>query len=457
MLCSVTTSERNPPDGTPEVARATLGDEHVARVFRALADEHCAKRAQLERDLVWRSIAGRARDRELSLRPWFWRLALPLAVACCVAGAVIVWTHRPSLEYELAGAATVHEGEIRAGRSGATLSFSDGSAIHARGQSLLSVSVVGQRAVITRLLRGTLNVAVERDEVADWRFLAGPYEVRVVGTRFDVAWEPESSLLTVEMFEGAVRVTGPGKFDRTLRAGETLRRSGIEPELMRDSARDGPATLPSRDLEGELSLPDLAPSRLDPPVQLNAPRPARRAGAEEAPKAATPDPRELLEARVPPEDDWPLLVARGKFAEVVEAAEREGEDDVLKRHEVSDLRALAQAARYTGKTLLALRAWTAVRDRFKGNAAALQAAFFLGRIYDELDHPVPARDWLDTYLAEAPDGVYASEALGRRLSLAKRLGAHADAERLARQYLERFPSGAYGRTARGLLSERAGH
>lgn len=455
----------------PEVARATVGDEHVARVFRALADEHCKKRALLERDLVWKSIAGRARDREFSQRTWFWKIGLPVAAALCVAFAVIGWSYRPMLQYELAGASSVQEGEIRAGRAGATLSFSDGSAIHAKELSVLSVSVVGQRAVLTRLLRGALHVSVERDEVADWRFLAGPYEVRVVGTRFDMAWEPEASLLAVEMFEGNVRVSGPGKFERTLRAGESLQRSGLDAEPAREPA----AAVPEQSARGELSSelsPELLPeastelspklsardlAALNAKVQLVAPRQPRRAAAESLAKAASSLPSDQLEARVPPEDDWPLLVARGKFAEVVEAAEREGEDAVLAEHEVSDLRALAQAARYTGKTLLALRSWTAVRDRFAGNAAALQAAFFLGRIYDELDHPVPARDWLDTYLAEAPDGIYASEALGRRLSLAKRLGAHADAERLARKYLQRFPSGAYGRTARGLLSERRDH
>ena len=147
-------------------------------------------------------------------------------------------------------------------------------------------------------------------------------------------------------------------------------------------------------------------------------------------------------------------MSRGRFAEVVEGAEREGEQSALVSHEVADLKALAQAARYTGKTSLALRTWTGIRDRFRGHPEAQQAAFFLGRIYDELDEGGPARKWLDTYLAEAPSGVYASEALGRRLGLAKRLGQHAEAERLARRYLETFPTGAYAENARATIADK---
>lgn len=420
-----------------------MDDEQVARVFRALANEHCAKRASLERDLTWRAIAERAREREQRRAALAWRYAFPAAVAICVVCAVLGLTYRPMLEYEIVGAAMAADGEIRAGLNGASLLFSDGSSIRAKPHSLLSLSIVGQQAVLARLFRGALDVTVRRDENADWRFLAGPYEVRVVGTRFHLTWNSESAELVVKMHEGSARITGPGKFDRTLFAGETLHRTGIELDVAREADPAANARLVSKpppprlDLGVERSQPDAGPAKLTSAL------------LEE--RSTDWEPMDEPKRR-PPEDDWPSLVSRGKFAEVVEAAEREGVETALSNHPVADLKALAQAARYTGKNLLALRSWTGIRERFRGNAAASQAAFFLGRLYDELGDPEPARDWLDTYLAEAPNGVYASEALGRRLALARRLGQHADAKRLARQYLEHFPAGAYVRTARSLLA-----
>jgi hypothetical protein len=64
----------------------------------------------------------------------------------------------------------------------------------------------------------------------------------------------------------------------------------------------------------------------------------------------------------------------------------------------------------------------------------------------------PAGDlaWYDTYLREAPRGLYASETLGREMTLL----AHSAPERArktARAYLERFPHGPQTDLARSLL------
>jgi hypothetical protein len=440
-----------------EAARA-LGADQVAQVFRALADEHCVKREALERELAWRCIASRARERARRRGGWLARLALPAAAALCLVCAALGWSYRPTLEYELVGAAAVVDGEIRAGVGGASLSFSDGSSVRASEQSVLSLSIVGQQAALTRLVRGALNVSVRHDERSDWRFLAGPYEIRVVGTKFDLSWDPEPALLHIAMHQGSVRVTGPSRFDRIVSAGESLERAGIENEAGRALL---PRSEPLRVTETSRSEV-LASSPVHARDTGAGPTPERALRAERAvPATSSPKPvRARAPSRerarpLPPEDDWPLLVSRGRFEEVVEAAARAGAEDVLARSDVSDLRALAQAARYTGNTPLALRAWAAVRDRFATHAAAQQAAFFVGRIYDEMDERMQARHWLDAYLAEASDGVYASEALGRRLSLSRRMDDMADAQHLAREYLDRFPTGAYVRTARALLSERS--
>jgi hypothetical protein len=64
---------------------------------------------------------------------------------------------------------------------------------------------------------------------------------------------------------------------------------------------------------------------------------------------------------------------------------------------------------------------------------------------------VEAVRWYDTYLAGAPAGTYASEALGRKMLANKQLHGFSAAESLAREYLQRFPAGPYAGAALALL------
>jgi len=57
----------------------------------------------------------------------------------------------------------------------------------------------------------------------------------------------------------------------------------------------------------------------------------------------------------------------------------------------------------------------------------------------------------DRYLAEAPDGAHASDALGRKLTLLQRSNRPAEALAVARDYLERFPRGTYANAAHALV------
>jgi hypothetical protein len=150
---------------------------------------------------------------------------------------------------------------------------------------------------------------------------------------------------------------------------------------------------------------------------------------------------------VKPALGWAKLVSKGLFSEVVQEAERSGIEHTLNTRSVQDLQALAQAAHYTGRSTIALDAWSKVRQRFGGK----QAAFFMGRIHDQQGNGQSALRWLNVYLAEAGSDVYASEALGRKLTLVQRLQGKQQAEAVAREYLKRFPKGTYARTARALV------
>jgi hypothetical protein len=118
---------------------------------------------------------------------------------------------------------------------------------------------------------------------------------------------------------------------------------------------------------------------------------------------------------------------------------------------LADLRALGDAARYSGNPSLARRAYAAVRARFPSSGEARTAAFLLGRVAEEQDHASSeAVRWYDTYLAEAPGGAFAGDALGRKMVLVSKSQGRDAARPLAERYLQRFPAGPYAAAARDL-------
>jgi hypothetical protein len=117
---------------------------------------------------------------------------------------------------------------------------------------------------------------------------------------------------------------------------------------------------------------------------------------------------------------------------------------------LADLRALADAARYTGAPELATHALGALRSRAKGTEDAAIAAFLLGRTAESTGDLAAADRWYSTYLSESKGGTLAAEALAGRMLAASRGGAPARARELAREYLERYPDGAAVRAARRL-------
>jgi hypothetical protein len=152
-----------------------------------------------------------------------------------------------------------------------------------------------------------------------------------------------------------------------------------------------------------------------------------------------------------PPAPWARLVAAGEFARVVREAEAEGVNHAVAARPLADLRALGDAARYLGNAAIARRAFTAVRARFPASGEARTAAFLLGRVAEEQDQSADeASRWYDRYLAEAPGGEFAGNALGRKMLIVAKLQGRDAARPLADRYLQRFPSGPYAAAARDL-------
>jgi ferric-dicitrate binding protein FerR (iron transport regulator) len=402
--------------------REPLSERQVADVIRRLAEEHAAENVERDALRAWGRIESSYPPAAVPVSSTGSGRVAVIAVGLAVAAAVLLmlgFRADSQLSYELRGG-RARGGVIEAERGEATVALSDGSSILAENRTKFSVDVVGRNAALTRLVAGRLHVRVIHNDDTSYRFIAGPYEVRVVGTEFDLAWEPRGTGLALSMSKGEVRLLEPGGKLRTLKAGDSLSLPGLAQTLGQDAGQRA-----------------AEPAAAAPPA---------------AAVAAPVPPHASHEAQSGP--SWDALVAKGQFADVVREAETLGIDSVTERRGPSDLKALGQAARYVGQRALSLRAFSALRERNRGTDAARQAAFFLARLQEEQGNQAEALRWLGTYVTEAPRGVYAAEAYGRRLSLTERLRGKAAALPLAREYLERFPQGAYAQSARALVEHR---
>ena len=162
-----------------------------------------------------------------------------------------------------------------------------------------------------------------------------------------------------------------------------------------------------------------------------------------------------VNSQVPPQkvgsaraDSWQSLVSRGRFQSVVEAAEARGVDSCLSACSLGDVRALADAARYTGRFDVAEKSLLAIRQRASAGGQRSAAAFLLGRTSESRGQMSVASTWYDTYLSESPNGEFAADALAGKMRVTVRTQGTAAARPLAMQYLQRYPNGVHADTAR---------
>lgn len=411
-------------------SRRPVTEEQVARVFRILADEHAEQCARAAEKRTWERLQHKlalGEGRRWSVR----RAAQAWVAAATVAASVVlaIWWWNPGqneLRYEVHGGHLI-EGWIHAGaQRDARLAFSDGSHVNLSMHSAVNVSVVGKHSALARLSHGQLRAKVVHAKDTDWRFFAGPFEVRVLGTEFDLAWNDNT--LSLHMHSGRVRVVGPEQRSWTVRAGEhfEMSASDVPHAVTAPSAEGPPTTAPAETAEAAVAEPTFA-------------QPPR--GNSDAVTRPSP---------VPPAVNWSSLLARGDFAQLLDEARSAGLAGVLQRRSAGDLVALAQAARYSKELALAERTWQTIRARFAGSQAAHDALFYLGRIAEQRGQTAVALHQYGSYLGERSRGAYAAEAMGRRLViLHKRNDASARHE--AGRYLAHFPNGPYAKLARDIV------
>jgi transmembrane sensor len=404
--------------GKEELTRiGTRVRELLAADPRASAETRLARAALLEsvahRNAMSRPQAGlrRAGARWLAL----------LLGGGAVAGLAGLWFSSRPITFQIGEAHSGLLGDVVEAPAGRMIpvAFSEGSrlAIH-DGARMRVLSLDSSRdglSVRVLLEDGAVDASIahRRGVKTSWRFEAGPYQVAVTGTKFQMQFRSSQRSLRVSTEEGRVVVTGGClQAPSAVSAGQTLEASC---PLVETPPADGPPA--------DGAAPDAAPE----PIRKR--RPSRS-------------------------DRWRELLTAGRLQEGLREAEQAGFARVCNQATPNELFELADAGRFAGRYARAVDALAALRRRFPGTPEAGTAAFTLGRIAFENDNAYArAAGWFDTYLHEQPAGALMGDAFGRLIEAQLQSGNRAGARASAQQYLRRFPGGPYASEARGALSK----
>jgi len=368
------------------------------------------------------------------------------ALAAVAALALFLrWNSQP-LTYEVYGGVRFAANYVEAHRDApAKVEFSDGSVIDAQPGSRLRIDETRANGARVFVERGTASARVTHRKHSQWVFVAGPFDVRVIGTKFKLDWDPVQQAVSLTLQEGAVEVQSPvGQTHCIVRAGQRFRASLPSGTMTLENMGDAPATRAAEPMPSAARPAIVATESLAVSGSIHKKPPAKARKASQ-PTAAVPAARR----------EWAALVRRGAFEDVVEAALAGDLDSILATCSAAEARALADAARYTNRSALAERSLLAIRARFPDTRHSAAAAFLLGRTSETGQQLERADRWYRLYLDEASTGELAAEALAGRMRSAATLHGAGAAESLAGEYLRRFPQGVHVEAARRLIGSSA--
>jgi hypothetical protein len=365
-------------------------------------------------------------SRRMRLVPTFSAAGVAAMVAFGVA-FVVARAGRNDLSFEVAGRIG-HTGTSLTAQAGAPLPlrFSDGSVLVFQPGTQARVARLSDNGAELLLDSGRLVADVRHTGQAHWSVVAGPFRVRVTGTRFVATWSPIEGALAVAMVEGSVVVEGPA-----LGQGLTLGRGDT--------------------LEVGISSPPVV-TRTQPAPVVPTPEASAASVRPEPTPPATAEPP--VTAGFHTQASWSELASNRRYADALVAAEHEGFSRLCRQLDASALLALGDAARYASSPGRARQAFEALVRRFPRDQRSHDALFALGRLESEAGAPLAAARWFERYLATARNPPLAEEADGRLVEIYDQEGDAAAAARAARGYLERHPDGPRAARARKVL---AGH
>ena len=366
---------------------------------------------------------------------------LPLALAAWLGAAAAgawLWTRPVSFQV----------GESRLGRTGdviespdgqsTPLHFSEGSRLLLHEGGRIRVISLGSDGARVLVENGVLDVSIAHPKGRNtrWDFEAGPYQILVTGTKFQVAFHARDRSFSLSTQEGQVVVS-----------------SGCQQTPLKVSAGERiDLSCPARDESSSASEGSVGKGGA-------VERPSGTGASAESASGAEPRPDLLPDAIPAPgrssrgEPAWRGLLASGRLSEGLRAAERSDFARVCQVATARELLALADGARLFGPHTRAVVALRILRQRFLGTTDAATAAFRLGLMAFEKDQAyAEAARWFEIYLREQPSGPLMGDSFGRLMEARLRSGDLAGARSEAQQYLRRFPEGPYAPEARGILS-----
>jgi TolA-binding protein len=319
------------------------------------------------------------------------------------------------------------------------LDFSDGSRFELAPSARARVVELAPAKARVELASGSLNVHVIPGRGIGWHIDAGPFGVRITGTRFVVSYAPEGDAFELWVSEGQVELSGCMLGNgRKVIMGQRVRASCSKRTLevsYPDVTTAGSAAAPAR--VNSLDPPAATPEAMAPPAATDGTEPARPSTASSSAAVG----------------DWLALARTGKFAEAHAAVEREGFESASLRAGPDALLLLAEVERHARQPRRAEEALLGLRRKFAGSNDAALAAFTLGRLeFDERGAYPAAAQWFRTYLKERPRGVMAREALGRLIEASQRAQDTAGARALAERYLREYPNGPHAELASRLVA-----
>jgi TolA-binding protein len=417
-----------PKDESQEHLGLLVVTELARESFEPLSETHSEQAFEAT---LGRALAVRGRER----RRWQALYVAAAAVLLLVVGvATSRFLARPKpLAMSFDGAELRQDGFVRAAAEGQpSVRFSDGTRIGLGESASLRVRSIDARGARIAV-EGQIRADVVHAPLAGWVFEAGPFVIDVKGTTFALAWSRAEGRLDLRLERGLLAIHTPFTSEPiALSGGQRLVATAGDKRFLISALTAPEASGAAADGADGVAAPVGAPAIPATPV-------ASSSGVA-APQGSTA-------AR----SAWAERFAAGDFRAIVAEAESRGLDAALAQRGLEELGLLADAARYTGKTGLARRALLSERQRFAKSGRAIDAAFMLGRLEEPGDAEEAAR-WYDRYLADAPRGSYAAEALGRKMMLVERLRGAAAARSLAEEYAKKYPQGPHARSAQLILS-----
>ena len=385
-----------------------------------------------------RAFVGEAGPRRGS-RQRFWLKLAPMVAAVVVVGAAGVAYRERSrpLTFDVNGQpGTEHSWLAVPSHAPLAVRFSDGTALDMAAATRARVANAGPHGADVALENGSIHARIVHRPQSAWKLTAGPFAVRVTGTRFDMSWVATTQTFSLEVQEGSAVVSGAFVgLERPVMAGQKLVASV-------NQGRFEVLTTAVLEQARSATLPEPAPANFAVSNDSAIPRTAGAASSSSARPALV----------LPP--DWRELARRGDLKAAYRAAEAAGFSGLCETASPAELLLLGDAARLSNRSSHANEALLALRRRFPSDPRRAAAAFALGKVaFDQQRQYGQAAQWFRTSLQEAPAGPLAREAAGRRVEALRSAGDSTAMRSAARDYLSRYPDGPHAEVARSVVAE----